>query len=362
MIGCWMPDDGTETSPEREQTDNSLRTERRNADEALKSTHADVHDEADLVLQRARDKADSVLAAARDKADEDLAHPLVEALATDRVLADVTVRTERAAADEQLRREREEGAAALSRLLPMEREKTDRYLLTERTRSDTELAHRDAFLGIVSHDLRNLLSGIVLSANLLADRATDSMEGTQALDVAARIERYAARMNRLIGDLVDVASIDAGRLSIEATKADTSLLIVEAVDMFRGLAANKGLTLEAVTPGPLPGVFDHDRMIQVLANLITNAIKFTQKGGSIIVTNDSADGRLRISVRDTGIGISADKLGSVFERFWQVSKNDPRGVGLGLYISRSIVEAHGGTIWVESAPGQGTSFSFTLTA
>ncbi len=355
-----MPDEGNRPSPEREQTDDSLRTERRNADEALQVPLSEVQGDADQVLQRARDTADEVLAAARERADERSPNLAPERIAEARVREDATLRAERASADDSLQREREETVLALLRLLPLERERTDRFLLTERIRSDEDIAHRDDFLGIVSHDLRNLLSGIVLSTTLLADRAPASEEGTHTRESAARIQRYAARMNRLIGDLVDVASIDAGKLSVARSRGDVAVTIDEAVDMFRGLAAAKQISLESSASGALPASFDHDRVIQVLANLITNAIKFTPAGGRIVVANALVEQRIRISVQDTGIGIANDKLETVFERFWQVGKNDQRGVGLGLYISRCIVEAHGGEIWAESTPGAGSTFWFTL--
>ena len=355
-----VPDEGNRPSPERDQTDDSLRTERRNADEALQAPLAEVHGDADEVLHRARENADEVLAAARERADERAPNLAPERIAEARVREDATLRAERASADDSLQREREETVLALLRLLPLEREKTDRFLLTERIRSDVEIAHRDDFLGIVSHDLRNLLSGIVLSTTLLADRAPASADGAETRESAARIQRYAARMNRLIGDLVDVASIDAGKLSVARSHGDISVTIDEAVDMFRGLAEGKGISLESAASKPLPASFDHDRVVQVLANLITNAIKFTGAGGRIVVANEPTDQQVRISVRDTGIGIASDKLESVFERFWQVGKNDQRGVGLGLYISRCIVEAHGGEIWAESTLGAGSTFWFTL--
>ncbi|HEY0482628.1 MAG TPA: ATP-binding protein [Kofleriaceae bacterium] len=367
-----MTDDGKQTSPDREQTgrqssreraqtDESLLSERHKADQALEAKRSEAQGDADLVVRRARKTADAVLFAAREKADERVDQTEAHAFITaERVLEDATLRDERASADESLQRERE-AIAALAILMPMEREKTDRYLLTERTRSDDDLSHRDDFLGIVSHDLRNLLSGIVLSTSILSEQAGASEQGKRTLEVAARIQRYAARMNRLIGDLVDVASIDAGKLSVTLVPGDTSALIDEVKDMFEGLALDKGLSLEIdTTEQPLLANFDHDRMVQVLANLITNAIKFTRSGTIVVRNERTADGCV-ISVRDTGLGIPDDKLETVFERFWQVGKNDRRGVGLGLYISRCIIEAHGGTIRATSTLGTGTTFSFTLT-
>ena len=353
-------DDGKPTSPERERTNESLRAERENADNALGAQHCDVQNDADQVVQLARETADAVLVTAREKADEHLDQTSSRAVIEERVLEDAVLRDERAAADQRLQLEREANEAVLSRLVPMEREQTDRYLLTERIRSDADVAHRDDFLGIVSHDLRNLLGGIVLSAELLADGLPVSDESARTLEATTRIQRYAARMNRLIGDLVDVASIDAGRLSVAKRRGDVSALIDEVVDMFRALAVTKGVSLAGhVAERPLPADFDHDRMIQVLANLITNAIKFTESG-TIVVRVERTPSGLKVSVQDTGLGIPADKLETVFERYWQIGNDDRRGVGLGLFISRCIVDAHGGTIGAISILGKGSTFSFTL--
>jgi signal transduction histidine kinase len=355
-----------ETSAERDQTDESLRTERQKTDRALAERHAAEEEDSDLVLARARENADAVLTEARAKADQRLDETLPQAatsttLAEERVREDEALQDERASADEILRRERYENARVLSRLLPLEREKTDRFLLTERARSDDALSNRDNFLGLVSHDLRNLLGGIVLNAELLAARAPENEDGSQTLVATARIQRYAARMNRLIGDLVDVASIDAGKLALTPAPGDATALIAEAVDTFQAAASAKGVSLQSErVECPLLAEFDHDRMLQVLANVITNAIKFTSEGGSIRIRSECSGEELRFSISDTGSGIPGNLLEAIFERFWQVGKNDRRGVGLGLFISRCIVEAHGGRIWAESKPGEGSTICFTL--
>ncbi len=354
-----------EASAERDQTDESLRREREKTDRALAERHA-AEEDSDQVVHRARESADAVLTEARAKADQRLDDALPHVatdstLAKERVQEDEALQDERASADEILRRERSENARVLSRLLPLEREKTDRFLLTERARSDDALSNRDNFLGLVSHDLRILLSGIVMTAELLSARALENEDGKQTLGATARIQRYAARMNRLIGDLVDVASIDAGKLAITPALGDAAALIAEAVDTFQAAASAKGICLQTeIVKGPLLAEFDHDRMLQVLANTIANAIKFTSEGGSIRVRGERAGGELRVSISDTGSGIPGNMLEAIFERFWQVGKNDRRGVGLGLYISRCIVEAHGGRIWAESRLGEGTCIIFTL--
>jgi signal transduction histidine kinase len=354
-----------DASAEREQTDESLRLEREKTDRALAERQA-AEGDSDLVVHHARKTSDAVLTEARAKADERLeaSPPHVETsvtLAEERALEDEALQEERASADEILRRERAENARVLSRLLPLEREKTDRFLLTERARSDVALSNRDNFLGLVSHDLRNLLGGIVISAELLSAKAPDNEDGAQTLATTARIQRYAARMNRLIGDLIDVASIDAGQLAIASVPGDAGTLIAEAVETFQAAASAQGISLQTeIVEGPLLADFDHDRMLQVLANILGNAIKFTSRGGSIRVRGEHTGAELRFCISDTGSGIPGNLLEAIFERFWQVGKEDRRGVGLGLYISRHIVEAHGGKIWAESTLGEGSRLCFTL--
>lgn len=357
-----------EATPEREKTDEGLREERDKTDRALAASQVAVEAEADAIVEQARDTADAVLATAREKADEQVdpeapdAMPTA-AIAVERAVEDSALSDERAAADESLRLGREASARVLRRHLPLERDATDKYLLTERARSDDALATRDDFLGMVCHDLRDLLNGIMLSSAVLTERIAKSEEGSKGLVDTTRIQRYAERMNRLIGDLVDVASIDAGKLSTTLKQGDAGDLIAEAVDALQAPAAVKKVSLVAEAgAAPLPADFDHDRMLQVLANLIANSLKFTPKGGSIRVACQRAGEMLVFCVSDTGEGIPADMLEAVFDRFWQVGKDDRRGLGLGLYISRCIVEAHGGKIHAESTPGEGTRMRFTLPA
>lgn len=354
------------TKPEREQTDKNLRIEREKTDEALIDAKKTLEEEADLVIEHARENADAVLTEARSKADEKLpssgAEPTPNTFTTKkRIIEDEALQKERDLADKSINQERKEEIRALRQLLPLEREATNRTLLTERARSDTALANRDDFLGMVCHDLRDLLSGIVLNTELLSQQASQSDEGKRISVSGLQIQRYAARMNRLIGDLVDVASIDSGKLSMVPVRGDTTLLIIEAVDTFQATANAKGISLKAEgVKDSLLADFDHDRMLQVLANLITNSIKFTPPGGKIILYVEDKGPELQFSVSDTGSGIPSDMLEAVFERFWQVGKNDRRGLGLGLYISKCIVESHGGKIWAESKLGEGSQFFFTL--
>jgi len=352
-------------SPERDQTDASLREEREKADREMIASRKAVEKDADAVVEHARENADAVMVAAREKADEiadgSAALATHSTIALDREVEDQALREERAAADRSVRRERDARARMLTRLLPLERDATDQYLLTERARSDDALATRDDFLGMVSHDLRDLLNGIVVSSQFLAQKLEKHGDSAQLLIETARIERYGTRMNRLIGDLVDVASIDSGKLAMHAAPGDVTALMAEAVDALRASASAKGIILEVQQPqANASAVFDHDRLLQVLANLIANSIKFTPKGGRISMHCKPVGDALEFCVDDTGEGIPVAMLEAVFERFWQVGKNDRRGLGLGLYISRCIVEAHGGTIWAESSAGHGTRMLFTL--
>jgi len=348
---------------ERAKTDDSLRTERKNIDAARKGDRASAERDADGVVDHARAVADAVLSAARLKADHESRRPRrpakAGAVVGERARADRAVRGERATADVALRSDRKDRADALDALLVHERAVTDAYLLTERARSDDAVAYRDDFLGMVAHDVRNLLNGVVLSLELL--RPGDDEPDPHVCAAATRIRRYVARMNRLIGDLVDVTSIDAGKLAVELVEGDAAALVAEATETFQPAALEKGVSLSAEVPaGPLLAVFDHDRKLQVLANLIANAIKFTPPGGKISVRVEAGRGMLRFCISDTGVGIPAPMLEAIFERFWQVGANDRRGQGLGLYISKCIVEAHRGRIWAECKAGKGSQVYFTL--
>jgi signal transduction histidine kinase len=351
---------------EREKTDDSLRAERLNTDDILTGDRAAAEREADGVVEEARDVADAVLSAARRKADDASLSPAGGAVDPDmvaryRVAADRVVRSERTRADVVLRDDRAEQADVLATLLVHERAATDAFLLTERARADDALEHRDDFLGIVAHDVRNLLNSMVFSVEVLRHERNGAKLDPEALAAANRIERYVARMNRLIGDLVDVTSIDAGKLSIVLAPGDAVVLLAEATEIFQPAALEKGVLLSAdVDAQPLLAEFDRGRLLQVFANLLSNAIKFTAAGGRIGVGVRRSDTELRFCVTDTGVGIAPALADAIFERFWQVGSDDRRGLGLGLHISKCIVEAHRGRIWVESAPMQGSRFYFTL--
>jgi signal transduction histidine kinase len=357
-----MPSEEQETSLERKQTDESLRAEREKADAALGENLAAYDETADAVISRARVRADQVLAATRAKTDRRSATPVgggtaPAIIAKERMLEDQVLREERANADEVLQEERAEHVA----LLTLEREETDRDLVSERDRSDDALATRDEFLAIVSHDLRNLLNSVTGYAGLITMKVSPDVHGQEIVRHAQQIQRSGARMDRLIGDLVDVASIRAGMLLVTREVQYPTQVVTEAVDTFQARASAGGISLVAeIMPPPSLAAFDPARILQVLTNLLSNAIKFTPANGKIVVRLERVGVEIRFSVSDTGVGIPDDKLEAVFERYLQIAANDRRGVGLGLYISKCIVQGHGGRIWVESEIGRGSTFSFTL--
>ena len=357
-----MPKDESHAT-ERQETDESLQDERAKTDYELDKQHASMDRDSDAVVQQEREHADEVLEQARARADESPERDASgrQALRRERAHEDAAVEQVRLTADEALTDERQERTRALANLLRLEREQTDERLLIERARGDADLSVRDDFMGMVAHDLRTLLGSIALCAEVqIRNAAANDDAARRVRDTAAKTQRLTARMNRLIGDLVDVVSIEAGRFAISPTRYDANALIREVVETFQPTALAKGISLNASTDGHLPVRVDHERIFQVLANLLSNAIKFTSQGGTTSVRVDSTGGEIRFSVADTGAGIASDHLEAIFERFWQVRHGDRRGLGLGLFISKCIVEAHGGRIWAQSESGKGSTFFFTL--
>ena len=247
----------------------------------------------------------------------------------------------------------EEKAGALERTTAAEH--------SARAVAEAAVATREELLAIVSHDLRNPLSTIVTSAYLLLGRTThDGDNAERDHKLAETILRSADWMNRLIADLLDLAQIQAGRLSVEQTPHHTAELIRECVEMLTPLAAPKDLKLDNRACENLRVSCDRERVLQILSNLVGNAIKFTPQGGSIFIEVQNGGHEARISVRDTGQGIAEEELPRIFDRFWQAQQKNRAGIGLGLSIAKGLVEAHGGLLWVESKLGAGTTFFFTL--
>jgi signal transduction histidine kinase len=402
------PDPLPDLEAPRALTDESLQQERSLADQAIAeglteaaakavATVEEVRAETDESLQRERVEADLAIEDVRQEAgervEETLAEEVPEAaqvgevIAQERQLADEAVREERQRANELLRQEREQADAALERerrerlelqerLLERERRQTDGHLAHERERADETVGQlaaraagvrhepvvtRDEILAIVSHDLRDPLHTIALSADLMRENAPPGESGGLVRGLAGTVQRCVHQMTTLIGDLLDLERIASGRLRMDPEARDAVKVAREAVERARPAAAAKGITLQAdLPPGPLVARFDRDRLFQVFANLLGNAIKFTPEGGRVWVEVEHLDGVARFAVRDTGPGIPEEEREGIFDRFTQLDRESRGGLGLGLYISRWIVEQHGGTIQVESQVGAGSTFSFTL--
>jgi signal transduction histidine kinase/DNA-binding response OmpR family regulator len=222
---------------------------------------------------------------------------------------------------------------------------------------------RDEMLAVVAHDLRNPVSTIVLGTDLLLDTTPAEAANAFTRKHLETVKRSAMRMNRLIQDLLEVSRMVGGKLAVSPQEEEMRLLVTEAGAMLRPLAEARGITFRLDAPSELPRLrVDGARVMQVISNLVGNAVKFTPEGGSVTL-GAAWDGReLHLSVADTGTGISPEQIPHVFGRFWQANNADSRGLGLGLAIARGIVEAHGGRIWVESEVGVGSTFHFTLPA
>ncbi len=218
---------------------------------------------------------------------------------------------------------------------------------------------RDDVLAIVAHDLRNPLDRISASVALLLD---DTLEAESRPRLVGVIERTVASMNRLVRDLLDAASIDMGRLALERRPVQVAPLLETACELFHAHAAAKDLQLAWYAGGQLGVYADQGRVIQLLGNLLTNAIRLTPVGGHVEVRAELAGDLVRFSVSDTGPGISPKDLPLIFDRFWQGRREGRGSSGLGLAIAKGIAEGHGGSIWVESELGRGTTFFFTLPA
>jgi signal transduction histidine kinase len=363
-----MNDQERDDRPEREQTDATLRAEREKTDQELLARSAHIADDADEVVERARERAKIVLDTARARADAqldggDTSAVARDALVTERRQEDVAIAAEYATTDAAVEQERQARQRAMTRLLALEREETDQTLAIERERADTLVAARDDFLAMVSHDLRTMLGGIVMNAALLIHDAGDDDRGRAVIRRADSIQRFTARMNRLVGDLVDVVSIEAGKLDVSPAPHDAGRLLRDTLEAFQPAAAARGIALDGkVERAAVLGRFDHDRIVQVLGNLVSNAIRFTPAGGRIDIHVRPEAGEVHFAVSDTGAGIREADLGGIFDRFRQAPQHNRVGLGLGLYISRCIVEAHGGRLWVESVVGAGSTFHFTLPA
>ncbi len=245
-------------------------------------------------------------------------------------------------------------SAALGRVLVIEREHSARMA------AEDALRYRDQMLRVVSHDLKNPLHTIGMVMDLMSANPKDEKERAHHLQI---VRRTVDSMNRLIHDLLDAARVQSGHaLAVSFCPIDLPGLLIEIDEQFGPQTQSKNIRLEILSDSaPQTIVADRDRLLQVFSNLIGNAIKFTREGGKITVAaQPELNGDMCFSIADTGSGIPEENLPHLFEPFWQAHDRASLGTGLGLSIARGIVEAHGGVISVQSLPGEGTTFSFTI--
>lgn len=375
----------------RAHTDASLYAERAATDSGEYWAEATAQQVLDDLIERDRIVADARLVKFRDSTDSLLAHHRSaspsrhgDRVAQERRIVDHGKKAEREDMDARVQHERQRSDLAVETgrkeqelqhtRLEERRQDTDDQLSSERHDSDTTVialghttealavsedqqGHFEDMLGMVTHDLRSPLSVIAMNAEAIA-------ENTQDLSIqrsAQRVTRAAARMERLLADLLDVARIQAGTLRITRRAQGVDELLTEVLKTYGPLFANRGLIFTIdMPPTVVVASLDYDRVVQVLSNLLGNAMKFTPHGGAVTLRVRQRAQLVEFSLSDDGSGICPGDLPHIFERFWQIEKHTRRGLGLGLYICKKIVEAHDGTIMAESELGKGTTLRFTL--
>jgi len=219
---------------------------------------------------------------------------------------------------------------------------------------------RQDILAFVSHDLKNSLMSLFLNVEMLT-RSAPRDERRRGWKQLERIRRGVTQMQRMIEDLLDVGSIESGRLAIDSREHEIGELFEDAVEMSAPLIADKQIEIKIETPPPPFKVrCDRERMMQVFSNLIGNAVKFVPERGTIVLSAAASGASALVAVRDTGPGIPPARLPHLFQRYWQADETARKGRGLGLFITKGIVEAQGGVIWAESQVGTGSTFFITL--
>ncbi|MEO8349633.1 MAG: ATP-binding protein [Acidobacteriota bacterium] len=380
---------------DRARTDDSLKAERTATDltmaRRLKATQrtADVakrkiRKDTDKKLSRDRKAAD----ATRDQATKRVSPEVgaerrraAKSLAGERRLADRGATRHRKRADSAVADERRARREMEKKVLGRERSQTDRDLTIERGRSDAAfraaerrlaraktgrekaaaaVSLRDEFLAILSHDLRSPLTVIAINAARVGRMVPEGEGSAQIRALCSQTEEWVKQIGSMVDDLLDAERMAIGHVELPKTVADLRDVARESVALIEPLLAAQEVSLHVVLPdAPVKAAFDRDRILQVLVNLLGNAVKFTPRGGKVWLGMETNDRLVRVTVADTGPGVPRADRKLIFRRFTQGALGKG-GVGLGLYIAYRIVEAHGGKIGVESRSGTGSTFYFTL--
>jgi signal transduction histidine kinase len=222
-----------------------------------------------------------------------------------------------------------------------------------------ERSHRET-VSTISHDLRNPLSVILVSSRMLLRSLAPDAPGRKQIEA---IVRAADEINQLAQDLVDATSIERGALRVGRDPQEIAPIVDRALEAVSYAATARPLEISRELTGDLPQVAgDRERLAQTIAGLLTNAIRFTPKGGKITVRAERWGSGARFSIVDTGAGVPEEQRDQLFARFPTTRRPPIQLVGLGPFVAKGIVEAHGGAIWADSAPGQGTTVYFTIPA
>lgn len=227
-----------------------------------------------------------------------------------------------------------------------------------------ETKQRDDYVAMMVHELRSPLSVIKGSADLVL-REEKNLEEDQKYTLLSQIKESSSDLLEVVNDILDVSKIESGRLDVKKTKGDLNKVLHEEADYYMALAREKEINVETILDDGIPHFeFDEDRMKHVMNNLLSNALKFTDSGGSVTIQSKLSDEyHVEISVADTGLGVPDDMKPKLFNKFVQMEnrKNKKeKGTGLGLVITKGIIEAHGGSIWIEDNQPMGAKFMFTV--
>lgn len=363
---------------ERGQTNQSLHDERSRTDNELNNARTYIENGAARLVNQTRKRKDDARSSTRAETDAKMervnACPAVRAIAdAERTKENLMLGAERAAADGQLKHERDKRYRVMGELLQKERGQTDLHLLSERARSDAELAgvvgelteavrSRDEFLEMAGHELKTPLTPLTLRLEKLAQEAAMQPESPFAERVITYLNSASKRVNKLsvlIANMLDISRWASGNMPLRLETVDFGALVVETVARYQEDAKNAGCTLEVNAPS-IVGQWDELRLEQTVACLLENAIKFGA-GKPIRVRLREVNQSVRLVVEDQGIGVAPEDIQHIFERFGRaVSRRNFGGLGLGLYLCRRVAEGLGGSIEASSTPGRGSTFSVSL--